>query len=365
MAATNDKKLYIAVGILVALGGLLFFQRQQAAEERATITLEGRAAELPKIEIGEEQTKTIDKIVLKQPGGDAGKATEVVLHKAGDEDWKLVEPIAAKANTSNVKSLLDNLRTLKVSERIDGSKDSYPKYGVSEDKAVHAVFYAGDKPAHEFYFGESGSRGQMTRLAGRDGVFAIKGYSSYLYTRDLKGWRDMALLKFEQDKVVKISVENENGQFSFERAKAKADEEKPAWSGKHKKPKAPAAAAIKDFDPAKVDDLVRAYYSLNATDFAQDKTTADVGLAQPKATLTFTLDDGAERVLFVGDNSEGTSRWIQKKGETEIWSISSWAADWAVADAEKFSKKADDAAPSPPPQMPMGMPGMPGMPGME
>ncbi len=48
----------------------------------------------------------------------------------------------------------------------------------------------------------------MTRIAGKDGVYATKGYSSFLYSRDVKGWRDMAVLKFEDTDVTNVTIDN-------------------------------------------------------------------------------------------------------------------------------------------------------------
>jgi hypothetical protein len=372
MALATDKKLYISLGVLVVLGGLLFIQRREAAEEASGYTLAGRTADLPKIQVSEDQTKKIDRIAVMQPAGDAGKATQIELKKAG-ENWKLVKPFEAKANDANVKSLLDNLKSLEVTERIDSSKDAYASYDLTDAKAVHAVFYVGEKPAHEFWFGQSGSRGQMSRLAGKEGVYAVKGYSSYLYSRDVKGWRDLSLLKFEEADVTRVEIENEQGAFVFEKSskpadkakeKEKADagakEEAASWVGKFKKKKTPTAKAIDKFEPSKVDDMVRAFKALNATDFTRDKKEADVGLDEPNAVITFTLKDGAKRVLKVGDTSEGSSRWVKRPEDTELYSISSWAADWATAEPKKFEKldekeKAKQAA-----DQAHGMPGMPG-----
>ena len=94
-----------------------------------------------------------------------------------------------------------------------------------------------------------------------------------------------------------------------------------------------------------------------------------MGLAEPLGRLVITLDDGAKRELAVGSNAEGTSRWVQAAGNPQIFSISSWAGDWTVAEVSKFQKKkdddkakADEAGGDDAPEMP-GMPGMP--PGMD
>jgi hypothetical protein len=86
-------------------------------------------------------------------------------------------------------------------------------------------------------------------------------------------------------------------------------------------------------------DMLRAYKSLSGDNFAdKSKTVADVGLDNPKATVVITLKDGAKRQIQIGATAEGTSRWAKATGSDEIWSISSWAADWATAEEKKFQK---------------------------
>jgi hypothetical protein len=328
MATDTDKKLYGALAVLAVLGGALFLANKKEKEEAATYTLSGQAAALPKIAITEDDTKAIDKIVLTKAGEDGGAGTEVELAKKG-EDWRVVRPVDASANQANVKSLLDNLKNLKVTELIESGKASYDKYKVADGKGLHAVFSKGSATVLDGIFGESGGRGQMARLAGKEGVYAIKGYSSYLYDREIKGWRDTTVFKFEDSAVTNVSIDNEHGNFAFAK-----DGDK--WSAKHKQ------KDLERFEESKLKDLLRAYKSLNADGFAdKEKTEADLGLDKPASTLVMTLNDGAKREVKVGATAEGTSRWVKASGLPEIVSISSWAADWALAEPKKFQKAED------------------------
>jgi hypothetical protein len=361
MALSTENKLYISLGVLAVLGGALFLQNKKEKAEAESYTLSGQAAALPKLELSEDELKKIDKITLTKPAGDAGAAVEVELTKTG-EDWKLSKPIAAAANQANVKSLLDNLKTLKTTELIDNSKNNYAKFELSDDKAVHAVFSKGSATALDLYFGESGGRGQMTRIGGKDGVYASKGYSSFLYSRDVKGWRDMAVLKFEDPDVTSVTIDNANGTFSFGYDKGKTTK------SEFKKGKDGKSEAIKNYDETKLVDLLRAYKALNADNFAdKSKTEAEAGLDKPLATIVITLKDGAKREVRFGTVSEGSSHWAKVSGSDEIWSISSWATEWATADEKKFQKSEDKKPGSSDADHPnakhMGMPpGMPGMP---
>ncbi len=342
MALTTEKKLYVALGVLAVMGGGLYLQGKKTAEEAASYTREGRQAELPKIAVSEEEAKKIDKVVISKPAdGDGGKALEVTLEKKGEDEWELTAPIKYKANDSNVKSLTGSLSKLEVTELIDPSPEAYAKFGVSDDKALHVRFFKGAEAAADLHFGDGGGRGQMTRIAGKEGVFGVKGYSSYMYARDLKGWRDLTIFKFEDKDVVSVDVVNEHGSFAFTK---KGD----AWTGAHKGPKAAAAKAIERFKASKVEDLLRAYKTLNAADFGDDKKAEEIGLGEPKATVTIKLkEDKATYALAVGDTAEGSNRWVKRNGSDQIFSISSWAADWATGNVDKFQEDAKKDEPAP------------------
>ena len=119
------------------------------------------------------------------------------------------------ANQQNVKSLLDNLKELKLKDTIDSGKNQYATYELDDDKSVHVQVFKDADKALDLYFGKSGTRGQMTRVSDKDGVYVASGYSSYLYTREVKDWRDRDVMKFEDANVIAATITNENGAFSF------------------------------------------------------------------------------------------------------------------------------------------------------
>lgn len=342
MADQSSTKIAIAAGVLALLGGAFFVQQNQKKEERAAHSFEGQNADLPKLSITEEATKKITRLVIEQPPkeadpkkpGDAGKpASKHVLTKNG-ESWSLTEPLSALANQSNVESLLNNLAKLAIKERIAKGADSYAQYDVSDDKAVHVTAFEGDKAVVDLYLGKSGGRGQMVRVKDKEGVYILDGYSSYLYTRDTKGFRDLSIFKLETDKAVRVDIENEKGAFAFKK-------EGGSWKSDFKKAKG-GASAIKDFEGSKVDDLLRAYKSLNASDFGDGKSAADTGLDKPTAKLVITLESGQKQEIHFGGTGEGSSRWAKVPEKETIFAVSSWASDWALADETKFQKKKDD-----------------------
>lgn len=344
----TEHRIYAALVVLALLGLGLFVTTKDKKEQAAKHSASGASAELPTVSLPKDDGDKITKVELDTPDkDDKTKRTKVTLEKKG-EDWQVVAPIQAKANGANVKSLVDNLKELKVKEQIDKTAASYDQYELSDAKAVHVTAYKGAEKAVDLYFGKAGSRGQMMRKAGSEGVWALsskpgEGYSSFLYTRDVKGWRDGAIFKFEDANAIQVDVTNKNGRFSFSKNgdKWSASLYKRDKDGKLDKPE----KEWKKFDEAKVKDLLRAYKGLTAEDYGDAKDREASGVDKAEETggvVRIKLKDNAgDLTLKVGKTSKGTSKWATKDGSDILFAIGSWSAEWATAEASKFEKSDD------------------------
>ncbi|MCL2822502.1 MAG: DUF4340 domain-containing protein [Polyangiaceae bacterium] len=349
----TEKKIYIGLGILVLLGGMIYWRSTTPKDSAARSDTSASVSARPDFKIPGETAENVTKLVIKEKD-----KPEVVLEKRG-EDWWVTKPLEAKASLSNVKSTIDNLKTIETKDSINDTPEAPAMYGDYElegEKAIQVLAYvgeAGSEKVFDAYFGKTGSRGQMARLADKPGIWVVKGFSSYQYSRQIKDWREKSILKFEDQNVVSVSIENEDGKYSFSK---NGDE----WSGTRNKQK------IARLDPEKIKDMLRAYKGLNAEDFAdelKDKPDETGVGPKPSSVITIVLKDdaGTLRIVF-GNTSSGSSRYAKKDGDENLFVIGSWAADWATAKVEKFQKpegKEDDSDMRPPPGMPpMGMPGM-------
>ena len=338
----RSTQIWIGVVVLAGLAGLVVMK---AKEDQKIGTAETTNADLPEMKVDD-----VDKITVQN-----GEKPEVVLEKKGEE-WRLTKPVDAKANQEAIKSIVANLKDLKAKEVILSKADDSAKkeYDMTGAKAVHVTAFKGADKKLDATFGKNGGRGQLAMVAGKDGIYSVSGYSSYLYTREVKGFRDTEIFKFDDQNANGLTIENKHGSFSFTKEGDK-------WSGTNK------GKPIERFDEGKVADALRVFKSLNADDFGDGKTPADVGLAEPESKVTIQLKDGAGKfVLKVGSVSTGSNRWAMKDGSDLVFSILSYQADWALAEPTKFQKPLDggagDAGKGPPTGMPPGMPGMP--PGM-
>jgi len=217
----TEHRIYAAIAILLALAGGWYATNQKKQKDIAAHSAPTSTTDLPTIAVSKDDVEAITKLEVKN----ADKSS-ITLEKKGD-GWELTAPVKAKANAANVRSLLDNLKDLKVKESIDRGTGTYKQYELDDEKGVHVTAFKGDGKIFDGYFGKSGSRGQLARIGGKDGVWVVNGYSPFLYTREVKNWRETSILKFEDANVIQASVTNPNGLFSFSQNDGK-------WSGSYK-----------------------------------------------------------------------------------------------------------------------------------
>ena len=373
----TEHKLYAAIVALVVLGAAVYFMQKGEKKQEHEHAATAASADMPKLSFSKDDVAKITKVevtnkdkglitlekVSSAPKKDDAKPKDAkkddAAKKGPDSDesplddegegggadqrngdvWKVSKPLEAPANSPSVKSMLDNLEKLEIHELITKSADGYAKYDLDGDKAVHVVAYKGADKVLDMYFGKSGSRGQMARIAGVEGVYVVKGYSSFLFAKELKGWRNTDIWKFEDKNVIGVEIENETGKFSF----SKNDDK---WSGsftkRGKEGKLEAKAGKWDkFDESKLKTVLTTFKTLRASDFA-DKD-ADAGLdaaAKNGGVVRFLFKDNApERKLEVGKKQKNDDRFARDPGgDGTVYVLSSWTAKWAVAKASDFEK---------------------------
>jgi len=332
---SRDKLLIIGVVVLGLLGVLVYRQQQKDATMGVPMA---QTKDFPTVSAPDD----VDKISITN--GDKG---EIVLQKVVDPKappgdggpammWQLAKPVTAPASQQTVKDLVNNLKDLKIESQVNLVLDD----GVRKDKqldaahAVHVIAWKGGDKKLDDTFGKSGPAGQLV-MVGDDSskVWAAKGYSSFLYTKEAKDFRDKEILKFDDANAGQVTIANSHGTMSF----TKGDK----WAATlDKKP-------IDRFAEDKLKDMLRAYKALNADDFGDGKSLADTGLDKPESTVTITLKDGAGSFqVLVGKTSTGSNRWAKRADNDTIVSITNFSAEWATSDDSKFQTSLDAGAPA-------------------
>jgi Domain of unknown function (DUF4340) len=332
---SRDKLIIFGVVLLGLLGVLVFKQAKRDESLGAPLAI---AKDFPTISAPED----VDKISIVN--GDKG---EVILDRVPDPKgatgdggaattWVLSKPVSAPANQQVVKDLLGNLKDLKVDSLIPLKLDDEVRKQKQLDAAhaVHVTAWKGGDKKVDALFGKSGSVGELVVVADKpEQVWAAKGYSSYLYTKEAKDFRFKEILKFEDANAVQVTINNAHGVLSF----TKGDGDK--WAGTiDKKP-------IARFDQEKVKDMLRAYKLLNAEDFGEGKSLADTGLDKPEGTISIVLkDDAAKYEVLVGKTASGTNRWAKRGDDDAIYQLTSYVSEWALSDQTKYQSAVDAGA---------------------
>jgi len=335
---SREKLIILGVLVLGLLGVLVW--KQQKSDESLGAPL-ASPKDFPTVSASDD----VDKISITN--GDKG---EIVLELVADTSgavseatdggvpkvWMMTKPMKARASQQTVKDLVANLRDLKVDSQVNLKLDDDVKKEKQLDAAhaVHVVAWKGATKAADDVFGKSGSAGELTMTAGNpDVVWAAKGYSSYLYTKEPKDFRDKEIFKFDDANASQVTIANSHGTLSFTKAGDK-------WAGTiDKKP-------IDRFSEDKVKDMLRAYKSLNADDFGDGKSLDDTGLSKPEASVTITLKDGAGSYeLLVGKTGSGTNRFAKTSSGDAIYQITNFAAEWVTSDTSKYQAATDAGAP--------------------
>lgn len=344
-----------ATAALVALSGFaLYGCRSSATSAGAGDAASTRSElEIPRLTLTRQDVEAITKIDLTRPDHDAGGKLQTITLEKRDEAWQITAPIRAVASVSKVHELLENLSLVSVRLVVDESDRYYDDFDLTEPKALHVVAWKGKDKLRDLFFGKTDVRGQITRVSGVRGVFAVTnrgpgGYSGFLFTRNLRSWRETSILNFQEDDVIQVEVTNKHGYFSFLR-------DGDRWAGSRTRRDlhgqlGKADSAWSAFDETKVGDLLRNYRSLGADDFGEDydRSASGVDSAEEAGGVIRITLKGRPDPLTIRVGKVSTrqtpwaikgNRWAVQEGRIDtLFVLSPYTADWAVADASRFER---------------------------
>ena len=338
---------------LVAMADLACRRQRQPPSSQAFV--------LPTLALSSRQACALARIELSRPDDDEPtRRSTIVLERRGDA-WYVLAPLRARASADKVAALLANLQELQLSKRLDGGTTFYERFDLTETKALHVVARAaGGQAVVEFLAGKGSEQGQLVRLPGIAGVFALvnegpHAYQGFLYTRDLRGWRDPGLLSFAEAEVEAIEITNRHGSFSFRRGAAAPDGWTAAFAPRRRDGAlGPSRAAWPAFDATRVDEMVRAYHALAADDYGAPADRADAGVDDAErvggVVRIHLFHSPRPLVLRVGGPAPARSRFAVAGSRWAVpgeaadataddeppYAISPWTARWATGDPRLF-----------------------------
>lgn len=246
----------------------------------------------PASEVANEKSKVFSNL-------DPAKIEEVAIKTATDTTslmkddglWKIVNPIEAGVDDSELSGITTNLGTLEVQRVVDEKPADLSQYGLSPAKTQITFRQEGDAAPRQLLLGEkTATGGDLYAKVGDDPkVFLVSGFLEATFNRSTFDLREKGILKFDREKVTQVEVVSPDHTVTF----VKANDN---WSMSTPK------VARADFGT--VEGLIGRVSTGQMKSLIADSTTdlAQYGLDKPTHQLNF-LSGSARTSLLIGNKT--------------------------------------------------------------
>jgi hypothetical protein len=269
------------------------------------------------------QADKIEEIRISTSGGDA---TTV---KKDNATWQVVQPVAAKADETEVSGITSALATTDIVRVIDENPSSLTDYGLSNPRIEVDFKVAGDKDYRKLLIGEKSPTGSdlFAKRNDEKRVFLIPAFQESTFNKDTFALRDKVVLKFDRDKVDGVEVDAAGKTLVM--AKDGAD-----W--KIRKPLETRA------DYGSVEGLIGRVQTVQMKSIAADQAApADLkkyGLEKPAATVNINAGS-ARATLLIGGKATDTTVYARDASKPAVVTIESALMDDLKKGADDYRRK--------------------------
>ena len=291
----KNKGLLIAVALLAALGGAVYWSEQKKAADEKKPPVTADAA--PKILIIPEDQITSVRI-------DKRGSAPTALSKASGT-WVMTEPEPLAADQDTANAVAQNLSNLSSDRLIDEKASQLATYGLVTPAEQITVTRKGGK-TDTLLLGDDlpTGAGVYAKLAGDARVFALAGYAKTGIDKSAKELRDKRLLHFNSDKLTSVAVAAKGASFEFGKN----------GQGEWQVVKPSAMRA----DQQQVDDLVRKL----------KEAKMDVNLSDDDAAIAVKAFAAAAKVAMVTTADSGGTETLEiRKGKEKDYYAKSSAVE--------------------------------------
>jgi len=286
------RELIIAVVVLAALSGALYWSSHHQQSEKSAVSPAGGPTAVLKLNQG-----SIDKVSLAQSGA------AVTLVKDATGKWEISAPEAFAADQDAVSGVLSTLSSLNADRVVDEKATDFGQYGL-DDRAVTATIETTDHKERKLLIGDETPAGGdvYAMVAGEPKVFTIASYNKTGIDKDADDLRDKRLVTMEPDKVSGVRLKRKGQTVEFGRIKD-------GWQITKPKPLRADNSAVGEL----VRSVADARMNLSGTGsdeaargFAKATEVANVTLTGDKGTQTLDVRKNKDEVFVKSSAVEGT-----------------------------------------------------------
>lgn len=289
----RPRTLLVLLVVVLGLGAFIWFYERDlpSSDERAE-----QARKVLPVEKDEVQGVTIEassgRVVLERVEApkkeEKEKKEETGVEEAPgppESEWRIVQPMAARADTFAVDGLLDALTTLEKSRTLDEADRK--ALGLDNPRAtVRLKTSEGEKVLRIGAAVPTGSS-VIASLEGEDKAFVVSDSILSQFEREPGAWRDRQLFRASRDTLSRITLTGPAGQVALVQKDDQFRVERP----------------ISDrADRERVDDLYADLSGLTAEQFLDDpaRPAADLGLQPPQTVVEVAFQEGPPMRIELG-----------------------------------------------------------------
>jgi hypothetical protein len=288
-----DKRLYIALGVLVLLGiGVYFTYGRKGAEEGADHVSD------PWHRIDRAQ---IDRIVIQRPNN----APAIELTKR-DNKWQMAQPAQGPADEQAVNDALEALSEMHVASIAAREPASHDDLEVDSGHAIHVQLFHGSANQLDLFVGKNLEGGTAVRAPSGPIVYRVDRSIRFSLSKEPREWRDRQVTHIERNHVRSVEWVNSRGTFHFDR---NGDTWTPAASN----------PPIERLDTARLNQTITNMLELRATDFAAPG--ANTGITDSSPRVTINVDNGDPVTLKLGSNNGESEVFVQRVGTDNVFTL--------------------------------------------
>ena len=243
------------------------------------------------------RTRNVLKFDLEQVTGITLKvagAEQIRCRMVDKEEWQMVAPISAKADTKEIRTILDALHLLKVVEFTKDGAINMGKYGL-ESPRLRVTIQAGEAPQELLVGSDIPDTGKVyVKPVAHDAVYAVNREIYPTLNKTVYNLRDKRVIDFQRTATNRFEIQG-LGKAKIVCAKDLKDD----WLIEE-----PVALRA---DAEVVDDILFGVDSLKAVEFVAEKPTnlSRYGLDPPSLQLSFITPDAEPAILRLGKIRNG------------------------------------------------------------
>lgn len=236
--------------------------------------------------------------------------TDIICEKDGIE-WRLIEPISAKADSDKVEKILSDLRDLKVDRFVAENPDDLSVYGLDLPQIKISISFADGKKI--LLLGQKENSSVYAKIASDKPVFLVNAEIINNLPRDL---RDKTILVFDKSAAEKLEFKYSQSSIEFQKSSVTED----TWE--ITAPTKSKASVIY------IDQILTILSKLMADEFVPDKSAnfSAYGLNQPQVQVEISLKGAIVKTLLVGKRTNNQV-YVKTASEEPVYLVDSRIAD--------------------------------------